>query len=208
MCGGKSPILEVPPSEHRYLNGLASIAPVFVGARTGELDALFVTSQGTGGFRTVSETSGSTPPVRTVSLADLIVDHPLRGRFKLLKSDTDGFEAHILQSGVESLRKYRPVLFFEYHPHLLATNGSDGQELLSMLRRESYSGALVYDNFGELLLSLRLDDVVVLEEIHRYYGGSTARQYLDFAAFHAEDDTLYELFCRREHEFFRTASPA
>lgn len=190
------------------LASMASVAPVLMGARSGELDAPFVTSQGTGGFRTFSDTARVSPVVRTVSLDDLLGDHPPRGRFKLLKSDTDGFEAHILQGGIESVRRHRPVLFFEYHPHLLATNGSDGLELLSMLRKESYSGALVYDNLGELLLSLRLDEVVLLEEIHRYFSGAEPSHYLDFAAFHIEDDPLFESFRRAEHEFYGMVPPA
>ena len=179
-----------------------TIAPVLLGATTCEFDAPFVTSQGTGGFRTLS--GGVSAALRTATLDDLLADRPLGGRFKLLKSDTDGFEAHVLQGATRSVRRHRPALFLEYHPHLLATNGSDGLQLLKMLRNDSYSGAVVYDNFGDLLVTLRLDDVELLEELHRYFRGRGRRQYLDLALFHAEDDELYESFRKSEHEFYRT----
>ena len=183
----------------------AAIAPVLLGAATGEIEAPYVTSQGTGGFRTFS--AGASASVRTVTLDDLLADRPMGGRFKLLKSDTDGFEAHVLAGATESVRRHRPVLFLEYHPHLLATNGSDGLHLLKALRDESYSGAVVYDNFGDLLLTLRLDDVELLEELHRYFRGRGTDQYLDLALFHSEDDELYGSFRKSEHEFYR-ALPA
>lgn len=179
-----------------------TIAPVLVGAATGPIDAPFLTAKGTGGFR------GGAPaptPALTVSLDDLLAEHPRRGRLKLVKSDTDGFEAHILKGGIASLRKDRPVLFFEYDPSLLAANGSDGLQLLTMLRKEAaYATAMVYDNFGDLLLSVRLDDVDVLEELHRYVEGKGGRQYLDIAAFHADDDDLFQAFRAREHDFYRS----
>lgn len=211
-CAGVGEVLCVE-GDARYLEFLRRntrqfgpgvvIAPVLVGASTGMLDAELVRSRGTGRLRLSSARSDALLAVATLSLDDLLARYPITGRLKLLKSDTDGFEGHILEGGVSSLRRHRPVLFFEYDPLMLAKSGSHGLRLLHALRDEGgYSHALFYDNFGDLLLSAGLDDTVLLTELDRYFAGHQSGRYLDIAAFHAEDNDLFRSFRASEHEYY------
>ena len=185
-----------------------SIAPVFVGATTGELPASVESRRGSGHLKLGEATktdAKAVPTVATVSLDSLLDRFPLQGRVKLLKSDTDGFEAVILTASADTLRRHRPVLFFEYDPDLLAQNGIAGSELLDFLNGVGYATCLLYDNFGDLLLAAELEDRRHLEEIDAYFRGRRSERYLDIAAFHEDDLDLYESFRAAELEFFRAA---
>lgn len=180
------------------LGGRVMVAPVLVGAETGEIQAELVASRGTAGLRVGGGVTGA---VRTLSLDDLIKAYPLPGPLKVLKSDTDGFEARILEGGLATLRRSCPVLFFEYDPRMLAGNASDGLGLLATIERAAgYRTALIYDNVGDLLVSVRLDDVDLLTELHRYLDRSG--RYVDIAAFHGDDADLFEKFRSSEHDFY------
>ncbi len=185
-----------------------SIAPVFVGATTGELPASIASGRGTARLKVVSDNDGAGPSVPAVSLESILAEWPLEGRIKLVKSDTDGFEGLILMSAVEVLKEHRPVLFFEYDPHLLAENGTDGLQLLAALRAAGYCRALLYDNVGDLVLATRLDEREHLEEISGYVDGRGSERYLDIAAFHTDDIDMFELFRAQELDFFRTVRRA
>ena len=179
-----------------------SIAPVFVAASTGELPASFEAARGTGHLEVGGAGNGLS--VATASLDALVAEYPLSGRFKLLKSDTDGFEAVILTAARATLEAYRPVLVFEYDPGLLGANGIGGLDLLRSLHEAGYAWALMYDNFGDLVLGAALDDRRHLEELHGYVSGRRSELYLDVAAFHQDDADLFQAFRDSELDFFRT----
>ncbi len=180
-----------------------SIAPVFAGAATGELNASLHTVRGTGRLSVSDESSVVGATIPTVSLDSLLAQYPMKGRVKLLKSDTDGFEAVILASAMATLEQYRPVLFFEYDPYLLEPNGIRGLELLGALQGAGYRVVLLYDNVGDFVLALELNEKRHLEEIHDYFSGRRSERYLDVAAFHGEDYDIFEMFRETELEFFR-----
>lgn len=128
-----------------------------------------------------------------------------RGRFsraKVLKSDTDGFEAKVVRGARRYLSEARPIVFLEYDPRLLGEYGDDGLEMLLEFRRAGYDGALVYDAFGNLLVGLRLDDWGIVEQLHEYLGQSTPIPYFDVALFHADDGDLFSVCLDRERAFF------
>ncbi len=179
-----------------------SIAPVFVAASTGEVVASLQTARGSGHVELGQAPGKDRNRVQTVALDELLAEHPLEGRLKLVKSDTDGFEALILAAAVSTLAQHRPVLFFEYDPDLLALTGTPGLELLATLERSGYTNALLYDNTGDLLLACRLDEHRHLEEVDGYFRGRSSERYLDVAAFHDDDADIFESFRQEELETF------
>ena len=188
-----------------------AIAPVFVGATTGELSASVEARRGSGHLKlgeAADLAANSDPTVSMVSLDDLLDRFPVGGMVRLLKSDTDGFEAVILTAAAATLKRHRPVLFFEYDPDMLDQNGIAGTELLEFLNGVGYAACLLYDNFGDLLLAAELQDRRHLEEIDAYFRGRRSERYLDIAAFHEDDLNLYESFRAAELEFFRTVRPS
>jgi FkbM family methyltransferase len=123
----------------------------------------------------------------------LRVDDIAIGRFahaKLLKSDTDGYDARVLH-GAESLMKLaRPVLFFEYAPDMLEAKGDDALEIFTFLESLGYTCAIVWDNFGRLLTDVKLPEHRRLRMLADYYRGRVDQQYCDLAVFHRADEAL------------------
>jgi FkbM family methyltransferase len=77
-------------------------------------------------------------------LARILDEHPRFARPALLKLDTDGLDVPILLANLELLERLRPVLFFEYDPHLGASPG-----IFEGLAEAGYRTAEWFENTGE-----------------------------------------------------------
>ena len=86
----------------------------------------------------------------------------------LLKSDTDGFEGHVLSGAHSLLSTSAPVLFLEYDPVLLDAAGSNGLRVLATLRDLGYERIAFYDKFGLLVARCSLSDVGLIADLHAY----------------------------------------
>jgi FkbM family methyltransferase len=142
-------------------------APVLLAQQTGDLPGRLERGAGTSRF------ANSGPLMTTaISLGDLLAQ---RSRFSapaLLKSDTDGFEEHVLRGAAGLLMRTGPVLFLEYDPKLLRDAGSDGLEMLSWLRSIGYERVVYYDKYGKLMLHCTLADQALLEDLDTYAAGN------------------------------------
>jgi FkbM family methyltransferase len=136
------------------------------------------------------------------SLREILDDHPAFRWAKLLKIDTDGHDAAIIRGAADHLRETRPVVFFEFDPYFMARTGdAEGPNVLAFLVRLGYQHALVYENTGDLLVSLDLGDDRLREDLIAYYTGRGGLRYCDVAAFPAEDGELFEII--RSAELWR-----
>jgi FkbM family methyltransferase len=173
------------------------IAAAFVGQATGKDSRVAKEMNGT-----MSLTSSATSTVDVRRLADILVDHPRFGDVRMLKSDTDGYEATILLSLVDFLAKKKPVLFFEYDPASLEPVSGDPQRLLKELGSIGYNRSVVYDNKGALLLTTEPGESRVLLDLDGYIRQSNRRFYVDIALFHNDDHPLFESFRTQEMSRF------
>jgi len=124
---------------------------------------------------------------------------------KMIKIDTDGFDVRILRTELKILGEFKPVLFFEYDPHLLSQHESDnGIGVFNALSSIGYTTAIFYDNFGDYLLTTDLSNEFLIEDIHNYYSGRSSSRYCDIALFHSDDTELSRNIRCAELEFFRT----
>jgi FkbM family methyltransferase len=145
-------------------------APVLLAERTGSVSGRIERARGTSRILSVRDNSMS-----TIRLDDLVVE---RSRFSapaLLKSDTDGFEARVLQGAASLLSAAGPVLFLEYHPELLRGSGTDGLEMLTSLREFGYERIAFYDKFGMLMVRCTLEDEALLRDLHTYAASNSSR---------------------------------
>jgi FkbM family methyltransferase len=143
-------------------------------------------------------------PVPFETLSHLIDGAPqLSGRKLLIKIDTDGLDCKILKSEEQLLRTRRPVVFFEYDPFHLQRYGDDGFTVFDVFRRAGYANLLVYENTGDLLVSLGLDQETQLRELHDFYSGRGGERYADICAFHRDDSELFETVRQSEIDFFK-----
>ena len=121
----------------------------------------------------------------------------------MIKIDTDGFDSIILKGSLDFLVMARPVIFFEYDPFFLTKQGDDGISIFPILSSIGYSKMLIYDNFGDYILSTELTNSVIIEEIHNYFSGRGGNRYCDICVFHSDDNDLFEKIRISEILFFK-----
>jgi FkbM family methyltransferase len=116
-------------------------------------------------------------------------------RSKLIKLDTDGFDGSIIEGALQYLELFKPVLWWEFS---IANEGDrvqgPGTNIFKMLSN-TYSKALVFDNRGGFLDTVRMDNASDWETLARAYpGGTHGESYLDICAFSPEDEPIMMKF--------------
>jgi len=153
---------------------------------TGELKGQIVPSSGSGHF--IEDVKSS---VQVSRLSDVLESYPDFREPCFLKIDTDGFDCSILRSELEWLGLRRPAIFFEYDPFFFQNHPYDGTKIFRDLSQVGYRYGIFYDNFGDYLLSLDLQqDRSILEELQTYYLGRHGLSYMDVLLLHDQDRDL------------------
>ncbi len=102
-------------------------------------------------------------------LAQILDEHPAFSRPALIKLDTDGMDVPILLANLPLFEELRPVLFFEYDPHLGAAPA-----IFERLHEIGYATADWYENTGEHVATLELP-----AHLHERYVGQGGARYAD-----------------------------
>jgi FkbM family methyltransferase len=140
------------------------------------------------------------------TLGQVVSRHPRFSMAKFLKLDAEGFDCRIICCETEFLSVNNPVLFFEYHPPLCAVAGYDPFPVFTQLAEIGYSLVLIYENTGRYLLSARMTQRKVLEDIHHYFAKMSG--FCDVVAFHSEDLDIAEAIRNSELGLPRQRSEA
>jgi len=175
------------------------IAKQFLGEETEKIHLINTKFGGTGNLQ---KDQNSTQTIEIQKLSDSIKQYPLFEKAKLLKIDTDGFDCKIIRGSLEFLDQARPIIFFEYDPFFLNKQEDDGLSIFTTLSKIGYEKLLIYDNFGYLLLSLSINNLDLLKEIHLYFSGRKSYFYCDICVFHTEDIDIFEVARESEIKFF------
>lgn len=135
---------------------------------------------------------------QTKSLTSIIANYPQFQNSKLLKIDTDGFDFFIIQSSIDVISQLSPVLYFEYDISFDPHGETAGLETIQSLFDIGYEYFIVYDNYGNYLISLSnqeydrfLDLTTYLVSNHRH-SGTPVVCYFDICAFTENDIDLFE----------------
>ena len=108
------------------------------------------------------------------TLDNVLELYPMFKTAKLLKTDTDGFEDKILLGGQEYIKTAHPIIFLEYMP-------TADKKIFDYLREWKYSKAVFYDNFGNLLLTVDMENRGQIDELINYIQGTSEVKYYDIA---------------------------
>jgi len=111
--------------------------------------------------------------LRSKPLARVLEEHPSFSEPALVKLDTDGMDIAIILANLDLLARTRPVLFFEYDPHLGAA-----PEVFERLRDIGYRRMHVYENTGEHVRTVELPG-----DIHDEYVGHAGARYADVCVY-------------------------
>jgi FkbM family methyltransferase len=178
------------------------VESVFVGAEDRRIAASVNKHGGTS--RIELEVSQSNT-ISTKSLETIVKGWPQFQTAKFIKIDTDGFDIPIIRGAIDFLKQRKPVIFFEYDPACFLPLGQDGLSVFNDLLGAGYTSALIYDNLGNFLLSVDLNDKRTLEDLYNYFLGWNSIQYADIAVFSKEDTDLANAVRTKEHSFFSSA---
>ncbi len=184
--------------------GQVQIVPCFVGPTEGAISPSQIQSQwGTASI--VGTTPGAIAnaiPLRP--LEEILQDYPQCQSYKLLKTDTDGYDFAILQASLPALQTQQPVLFFEYDLYASPDGMQASIATIDALIQIGYSYFIIYDNFGNYLLSLTNQERDHFRDLNAYLRSNRAKSgrivvhYFDICAFSTADKDLFEQLRQQE----------
>jgi FkbM family methyltransferase len=131
------------------------------------------------------------------SLFSILKKHDSFQNAKLLKTDTDGCDFSIIQQSIDVIVKLRPVIYFEYDISFKREGYTEALETIELLFANGYHKFIVYDNFGNYLISFssaNTDNFIDLNAYlisNHFKSGNIAIYYLDICAFTDEDSDLF-----------------
>ncbi len=169
----------------------------YLGEKDEKISVGIQTERGTG---TISTGGGSF--IETKKLDTVINEFPEYKNTKLLKIDTDGFDFKIMKGSTELLKTSRPVIFTEFDQNLMRQINESYNEMFNFFRNLDYKYIIFYDNFGDYLISLNLDEAEKIEDITNYFDYRNTDIFCDICVFHKNDKDLFELTRKNELEFF------
>jgi FkbM family methyltransferase len=117
---------------------------------------------------------------------------------KFLKIDTDGYDGKILRGSKQLIRKTKPIIFFEYDPYSFQKAKDNGLAILRFLKELGYDYILIYDNTGEYICSVNLDNHELLAELSHYIENKKGLKYYDVCVFSKMDIDLFKIIRNRE----------
>ena len=168
-----------------------------VGAETKEVNLKLTSGKGTAYL----EEGGEAVSMR--SLENILLDYPDFKSSKIIKSDTDGFDTIILRSCSDYLKSNKPILFFEFDPHLIKKNNDDAFDFIKFLEICGYRYFIFYTNIGDYLASCTSDQKDLLAELIHYFSGRKLDIFADVCAFTESDKHLFESIVEQEIRHFR-----
>ena len=174
----------------------------FVGDTTGNFSGRIEILGGTGHL---VEDQHSNQKLEIKKLSNILRENPRFANAKMIKVDTDGFDCKILKSELVLLEALKPVLFFEYDPYFFEKFKDDGFRIFHDLKAIGYKAALIFENTGEYLLHVNLDNDLLLEDIHQFYSWWGGKRYCDICVFHEEDLDVFRQARLNEIDFFKAA---
>lgn len=130
--------------------------------------------------------------IQSKALDEIVLMYPEIKNIRLLKSDVDGFDYDVINSSLEIIKKYKPLIFFEcQYDFKWQLNGY--LKLFNTLNSLGYDRYVVLDNFGDIMLQTVEIKIIkqLLEYIERQNNKESTRTiyYFDILAIH-KDDTL------------------
>lgn len=125
---------------------------------------------------------------------DLLTSEFTNGAVGLIKSDVDGFDYDVLNSSIDVIKTYKPILFFECQFDFEYQKNGFNATLIT-LAMEGYMDWTVFDNYGAVILRTRELDIVtqLLSYLWDQNSGLTTRTifYYDILVSHEKDlDTV------------------
>lgn len=123
---------------NRMLNPTISIKTynLGLGREKGTLHMTQHSPLNSGGFRMTNESENSVS-VPVISLDEFVSENQLT-KIDFIKIDVEGFEVHVLEGALKTLKTFRPILVFEYSLENINAQSGNIENLLKQLSEMNY----------------------------------------------------------------------
>lgn len=156
----------------------------------------------------VKDTNGGQfSEIEIKTLDDVVEGWGALSRLRFLKCDTEGFDIRVLMGAEKLIRGKKPVLLFEYNRQAMDQVGEEGTRIFKRLSEWGYKRIGVYDAYSRFLLSMKLDEKELLQDLEEYIDGKPISVYFyDFVVFSEDDDELAQKFFEAERLYRKQAT--
>lgn len=105
----------------------------------------------------------------------------------IIKIDTDGFDFKVIRGGRDYIRNTKAVIFFEWDKEKLNEQREDELSIFQELGDMGYEDLIIFDNFGNKMVSVKLTDTKLLRDMAEYSMSKDKRiDYYDVLAIHKD----------------------
>lgn len=149
-------------------------------------------SNGTGHLKKAEDTSDE---INLITLDELIETKYSNIGFDLLKIDTDGFDFKVIRGARNCLRKWHPLLFFEWDKAYCKEQGEDPLSIFPILDGLGYKECILFDNFGNVFSNMDTNNTTLLKSYIDNTIGDGLPYYYDVLAIpSSENYTTQKIF--------------
>ncbi|HWF56523.1 MAG TPA: FkbM family methyltransferase [Solirubrobacteraceae bacterium] len=140
------------------------------------------------GTTTFVQDAGRPGALPSVTIADLRAANPAFENLRLVKSDTDGFDAILVPAIASTWRDAGPVLFFEWDPALTRRADARDPDLIwTKLAELGYARLALWDNGGAPLGQIDIGDAAAASRTLALGSRKLGYSFWDVAAWRADD---------------------
>jgi FkbM family methyltransferase len=114
--------------------------------------------------------------IKSKTLDDILYDFKSIEKINLLKVDTDGFDYDVLESALKTIKKHKPILFFECQ-HELEHQKTNYKSIIKKLQSLGYFHWTLFDNYGEKIITTQNLETIysLMEYVWKQNLGKTTR---------------------------------
>lgn len=120
------------------------------------------------GLEVPAGTAGAIP---SISLDDLLAEHPKFQSARLLKIDVEGADFKVLKFAQSFIQAHRPAIFIEFNPDYSPDFNAwcqEGLEAVERLIGHGYQTIMVFDSTGHLMISLQDNLLASISNLYDY----------------------------------------
>lgn len=133
---------------------------------------------------------------------DKLIDAKYKDRiFDLIKIDTDGFDFKVIRGAIQILKRWKPLVFFEWDKAYCKEQGEEPLSIFPILDNLGYSDCILFDNFGNPFDFVRTNELTKLGDYIEKTIGDGLPFYYDVLAVNKEGASsasqLYKIFSNR-----------
>lgn len=178
------------------LPGIIKVIDKFVGKEGEDRAGKIVTGNGTARIEfNVGE--DQSPEIQFISYKNIMAAKNDLPQTKLIKIDTDGYDFKIIIDSIAEFKAEQAVIFFEFDPSCVdELNKNEWRDAIESLINAEFNLFIVYDNFGNYLVSFDACQIPMFENLVTFlfqskkFGGGV--YYYDIATFLENDRDIFE----------------